>query len=97
MNALENWLSARDIRNRHIALIGENSYLWLIAFLAVVARGNEAVPIDRGLPEEEIFGLLRKADATMVLCLDFARTCLTGFQPPWIMHPFTGKAASMSL
>lgn len=73
MNALGNWMSVQGVQNRHIALIGENSYPWLIAFLAVVDGGNVAVPIDRGLPGEEIVGLLQRADVTMVFC---SETCI---------------------
>lgn len=70
INILESWMSAQGIRNRHIALIGENSYLWLVAFLAIVNGGNVAVPIDKGLTGDEIAGLLQKADVTMVFCAD---------------------------
>lgn len=78
MNALENRMRAQGIQNRHIALIGENSYPWLIAFLAVVNGGNVAVPIDRGLPGEEIVGLLKKADVTMVFCSDSCKGIFSG-------------------
>lgn len=70
MNALESWMCAQGIQNRHIALIGENSYFWLIVFLAVVSGGNVAVPIDKGLPRDEITVLLRKADVTKAFCSD---------------------------
>lgn len=68
MNALENWMSAWGVQNCHIALIGENSYLWLIAFLAIADGGNVAVPIDKSLPGEEIACLLQRADVTMAFC-----------------------------
>lgn len=50
--------------DNHIAIIGENSYEWLIAFLGVVTSGNVAVPTDKEQPAEEIKKLLASADVT---------------------------------
>lgn len=47
---------------KHIAIIGENSYEWIIAFLATVTSGNIAVPIDKELPANEVEWLINKAD-----------------------------------
>lgn len=80
MNALGNWMFAKNIRNQHIALIGENSYLWLVAFLAIVNGGNVAVPIDKELPGEKTAHLLRKADATMIFCSDSCKGFLSGLE-----------------
>ncbi|MBR6222100.1 MAG: AMP-binding protein [Lachnospiraceae bacterium] len=49
-------------KNNHIAIIGENSYEWLIAFFATVTTGNVAVPIDKELPKDEVKWLIDKAD-----------------------------------
>lgn len=68
MNVLGNWMFGQNMRNLHIALIGENSYWWLAAFLAIVNSGNVAVPIDKELPGETIAHLLKKADVTVVFC-----------------------------
>lgn len=78
MNDLGNWMFAQNIRNQHIALIGENSYLWLIAFLAIVNGGNVAVPIDKELPGEETARLLQNADVTMIFCSDSCKRALSG-------------------
>lgn len=52
---------------RHIALIGENSYEWLLAFFGAVCSGNVAVPTDKELPAAEIHDLLRSADVTAAI------------------------------
>lgn len=80
MNALGSWMFAQNIRNQHIALIGENSYLWLAAFLAIVNGGNVAVPIDKELTGEEVALLLQKADVTMIVCSDSCKRLLSGFE-----------------
>ena len=51
-------------KGQHIAIIGENSYEWLIAFLGIACSGNVAVPTDKELPAGEIKNLLKSADVT---------------------------------
>ncbi|MBO5520827.1 MAG: acyl--CoA ligase, partial [Eubacterium sp.] len=48
------WISQNYGKGNHIAIIGENSYEWLIAFFAVLGSGNVAVPIDKELPAQEV-------------------------------------------
>ena len=44
-------IAGRGIHGAHIALIGENSYEWIVAYLAVSISGNVIVPIDRSYLE----------------------------------------------
>ena len=60
------WISKNYGKGNHIAVIGENSYEWLLAFFAVLGSGNVAVPIDKELPAPEIEWLIHKADVTKV-------------------------------
>lgn len=80
INALGSWMFAKNIRNQHIALIGENSYLWLAAFLAIVNGGNVAVPIDKELRGEETARLLQKADVSIIFCSDSCKKFISGFE-----------------
>lgn len=68
VNALGTWELQNGLHEKHIAIIGENSYEWLLVFFSVINGGNVAVPIDRELPKEEVAHLLRKADVTAVFC-----------------------------
>jgi len=52
---------------KHIAIISENRYEWIVAYLAITAFGNVAIPIDRELPEESMLYLLKQGDAKAVL------------------------------
>lgn len=63
---LGTWLYAQNQKGKHIAIIGENSYEWIVSFFAVVCGGNVAVPIDKELPENEIARLLNTADVQIV-------------------------------
>ncbi|MGN0408318.1 MAG: AMP-binding protein [Bacteroides sp.] len=66
VNALGTWILSQSKERQHIAIIGENSYEWLVCFLAIVCGGSVAVPIDKELPAEEIVRLLKKADVKAV-------------------------------
>ncbi len=52
---------------RHIALIGENSYNWLVSALAVSSTGNTLVPVDKELPEADILNVVRSSDSEIML------------------------------
>lgn len=56
------WIEKSCGRGRHIAVIGENSYEWLLAFFGALASGNVAVPIDKDLPASEVADMIREAD-----------------------------------
>ena len=61
------WIGRTYGRGRHIAVIGENSYEWLLAFFGALGSGNVAVPIDKELPAGEIADMIREADADVAL------------------------------
>lgn len=66
VNALGTWICRQDLQGKHIAIISENSYEWLLCYFAIVNGGSVAVPIDKELPAEEITKLLNKADVQAV-------------------------------
>lgn len=68
VNALGTWMYHQGIKEKHIGIIGENSYEWLLAFFSIINGGNVAVPIDKELPKEEITHLLQKANVAAVFC-----------------------------
>ena len=57
----------QDLQEKHIAVLGENSYEWLVCFFAIVCGGGVAVPIDKELPAEEVKTLLEKADVQAII------------------------------
>ena len=64
--AIGTWIYNKKIKNKNVALIGENSYEWLVTYFALVNGGNVAVAIDKGLPEEEMAALAQTADVDTV-------------------------------
>ncbi len=53
---------------KHIAIVSENSYNWIVAFFAIVCGGGVAVPIDKELPVKDISALITKGDAEALFC-----------------------------
>lgn len=61
-------LEKENLTGKHIAVIGSSSYEWIAAYLGIVTSGSVAVPLDAGLPEEELWELIRRADAEGLFC-----------------------------
>lgn len=59
------YISSTYGTGHHMAIIGENSYEWLLAFLGAACSGNVAVPTDKELPAQEIKVLLEDADVSV--------------------------------
>ncbi|MBC8556441.1 AMP-binding protein [Jutongia hominis] len=66
VNSFGTWLYEKKHIGKHIAIIGENSYEWLMTFFAVTCGGNVVVPIDKELPENEIARLLETVDVEII-------------------------------
>ena len=54
----------------HIAILGENSYQWLVVFMAAVMSGNVAVPLDKELDVTGIRDLLLRSDSAICVYSD---------------------------
>lgn len=51
------------LAGKRIAVIGKNSYEWILVFLAAVSAGGTIVPLDRGLLDYEIEDQLKRSEA----------------------------------
>ena len=56
-------LRAEGFRVAHIALIGSSSVWWISAYLGITTGQNTAVPLDAGLPAEDLIELINRSDA----------------------------------
>ena len=76
VNAFGAWMYSKKIKDKHVAIIGENSYEWLVTFLASVCGGNVAVAIDKALPEDEAASLAKigEVDVAFVSNTYFEKT-----------------------
>ena len=55
-----------EYHNKRIALIGENSYNWLVTFMSIILSGNICVIIDKDAGLDKIKELLKKTDTKIV-------------------------------
>lgn len=49
------------LKNKRIAVIGENRYEWEIAYLSIVCGTGIVVPLDKSLPENELKELIKRS------------------------------------
>jgi len=66
VNRIGTALHARGFRGSKLSVIGENSYAWATAYLAIVCGTGVVVPLDKELPTNEIEQLLDIADVEAV-------------------------------
>jgi len=67
IDSLGTALIAMGLKGKKIALIGENSYEWVVTYCAVTNGTGVIVPLDRELPPSEINHLLIRSDASAVI------------------------------
>ncbi len=60
-------LTEKGYAGKRVALIGETSPNWVITYLAVLATGGVAIPMDKELEIEVIEGFLESVDADAIL------------------------------
>ena len=63
---LGRYLINNNLAGRRIAVIGKNSYEWMLVYLSVVSTGGVIVPLDRGLMEFEINEQLSRSGAEAI-------------------------------
>ena len=61
--AVRSGLAEEGFHKDHIALIGTSSVEWVTAYFAITTGDNVAVPLDAGLPAEDLIELLNRAHA----------------------------------
>ena len=63
VTGIKKGLAAEEFSHKHIALIGLSSVEWIGAYMAVVTSNNAAVPMDSGLPAEDLTDLVYRSDS----------------------------------
>lgn len=67
INALGTKFIGLGLKNKKIAVIGENSYEWVVTYFAAVNGTGVIVPIDRELPPKEVANLLDRAGVSALV------------------------------
>ena len=58
------------LKGKRIAIIGKNRYEWAVNYYAILNGVGVVIPLDKGLPEEEIENSLRLGDADAIVFED---------------------------
>ncbi len=59
-------LNSINMADKHIAVIGENSYKWVTVYLTVLKSKGVIVPIDKELPVCDIINVLNDSDSEVL-------------------------------
>ena len=68
INALGTSLIELGLKDKRIAVIGENRYEWEIAYLSIVCGTGIVVPLDKALTENELKNLIKKSEVEAIFC-----------------------------
>ena len=55
-----------DLKDKRIAIIGENRYEWEIAYLSVVCGTGTVVPLDKSLPANELESVIERSEVEAI-------------------------------
>ena len=55
------------LKDKRIAVIGENRYEWEIAYLSIVCGTGVVVPIDKSLPENELKSVIERSEVEAII------------------------------
>lgn len=67
VDALGTRLIDLGLKGKKIAVIGENSYKWVVSYLGTVNGTGVVVPLDKELPPKEIINLLKRAEVSAII------------------------------
>jgi len=76
MNALGTAIARIGIHDKHIAMVGENCYEWILTQITVLASDNAFVPVDKELPLKDLLNVINHSDSELVFCTGSFVKCL---------------------
>lgn len=65
--AVSNALKSLNMIGKHVAIVGQTSYPWIVSYFGVVNSGGVIVPIDVQLPADDICELIERSDAEILI------------------------------
>ena len=67
INYLGTGLLHNGLKNKKIAIIGPNSYEWVLSYITTLFGLGVVVPLDKGLPEKEVTDSIIRSDADAII------------------------------
>ncbi len=68
INSLGLYLQESGYINKRVALIGENSYLWIVSWFSIVFSDNIVVPLDKDQTVDDLMELLKQCCCDLFIC-----------------------------
>ena len=66
VDGLSAWLAGRGYRRTHIAILGENSYEWILLMFGVICSDNVVVTLDKGLEYRTLDSLVERSGSRVL-------------------------------
>ena len=63
-------IEGRGLDGRHMAVLGENSYQWVVSYIGTVVSASVIVPIDKELTAREIQSIILQSEVKVLFCSD---------------------------
>ena len=67
VNSLGVTLLRRGLKGKRVIVLGENSYAWCVAYMAVVCGVGTVVPVDKEIPAEELANIAKLSSAGAII------------------------------
>lgn len=67
IDALAAFFHQQEFRRTKIAVLGENSYAWIVTYFAAAISGNIIVPLDKELSDGDIASLLKVSETPVLI------------------------------
>lgn len=68
VRALATELLARGYKGKHIVVLGQQSYPWILTYFATLAMGAVLVPLDKDWGAAELADTVKTADTSVIFC-----------------------------
>lgn len=92
INALGTFFYGQGLKDVKVAVLGENSYEWILTYFAVILGSNIIVPIDKELSDDEIGKLLMRCGATVLVHSSaYTDTAQMLLSQKWVQKTFNMK------
>ncbi len=67
INAFGTALLSIGLKGKRVAIIGKNRYEWILSYVTILNGVGIAIPLDKGLPEQEIITSLQRSKADVII------------------------------
>jgi len=67
INAFGTELLSIGLKGKRVAIIGKNRYEWILSYVTILNGVGIAIPLDKGLPEQEIITSLQRSKADVII------------------------------